>query len=302
MRLRRNPSRYSWVVRINRLILLAVGIFALGFSTTSPAAATDGVVPDPTTGQLLGTQVVTMDGSQEFFPGPGNDPLGGISGCGIVILGNAPTAHVYGTVSFVVSTAGDYTFRVVDSSPRLSGPDSSPYSLIYPAVIPTSDMFLALYDSTIDLATDPNQGVLGCNDDSDPYATAYGAGPTSLYTTSGQFVNLKFPQFSVTNLQPGTYTIVLTDWASFSAAAWAGSGYGTQSATFEFWGPAGSLTIIPPENAPAPQVPLSGSAPAEHATLASTGAQITTGMSLPVGLLSIGVLMLAISRVRARAR
>lgn len=239
----------------------------------SPSPVPVYTISNPATGSLLGTKVVTMDGSRQFRPL--TDPLGNKPSCTI----QTGDDHVYGTITFSVTTAGDYTFRVVDSVPAMvAGSDSDPYKYeewnTHPSptpsyeygsaanMPPTGDLMLALYTTAFD-PLQPDSNVLGCNDDSEKMLNAYG--PLSsqgnlqgiIYSSSNQYLNLKFPEFSVPNLGFGDYTILLTTWSErYSMSSWAAKSFGTQSATFEFWGPSGGINFTQnsevANNAPAP--------------------------------------------------
>ena len=261
-------------------------------------------ITNPESVSLLGTREVSMDGQSEFQPS--SDPLGGVSGCTIQ---NAQP-HVYGTISFSVSTAGLYTFRVVGSNPAMTpGGDSSPYKYAEyntspdpeigfqlgsaASMPPTGDMMLALYSTTFD-PSQPDLNVLGCNDDSAKMMAAYGddyGTGGAIYSASGQYLNLKFPEFSVADLAVGDYTIMLTTWSdAFSASTWATKNFGTQSATFEFWGPSGGLTFA--ESTPIPAAPQVATATVNteevQPVLAKTGASDSPLLSLAVILIFFG--------------
>lgn len=164
--------------------------------------------------------------SNSFFTAADLDnklKLGGLSGCDL--SGAEEDFHPFVTDTITVSTAGTFTFRIVNSA----GVD---------------DPFLALFSDTFD-KTEPDTGVLGCNDDS-----SYSNGDT--FVTAGDGYSYPaydgtWSEFSTT-LTPGTYTVMLAtyrvyldddDWYSRGNGD---SGNGSIStATFEYWGPSGGL-------------------------------------------------------------
>lgn len=132
--------------------------------------------------------------------------------------------HEFGTVEFNVSTAGTYTFRIVGVTP--SDPDVDPDA---EGNYPTSDPYLALY-SGFD-ANSPDDNVVGCNDDRD-YTS---------YNSDDVMLDRQWSEFSA-ELEPGNYTLVYTSWGVYED--WAAETEGLdQVAHFEFWGPAGGLSI-----------------------------------------------------------
>lgn len=132
--------------------------------------------------------------------------------------------HEFGTVEFTVSTAGTYTFRIVGVTP--SDPDVDPDA---EGNYPTSDPYLALY-SGFD-ANSPDDNVVGCNDDRD-YTS---------YNSDDVMLDRQWSEFSA-ELEPGNYTLVYTSWGVYED--WAAETEGLdQVAHFEFWGPAGGLSI-----------------------------------------------------------
>jgi hypothetical protein len=108
-----------------------------------------------------------------------------------------------------------------------------------------NDPFLALYSGGFD-KSDPDSGVVGCNDDSgnDPGDTFGPADDGYVYPVPDVF----WSEFSA-DLTPGTYTVMLTtyskysndvDWYDGSVNGDSGSG-SISTATFEYWGPSGGL-------------------------------------------------------------
>lgn len=127
----------------------------------------------------------------QYYDGDGDLALGGIEGCGI-----SPGDHFYAETSVIIEKAGIYSFRVSNIDPTSLDVDfQQPERYL-------QDPFLALY-STFTPA-DGHLGVVGCNDDSDlDEFSDYNI------TSDGTMISDRFPQFSV-ELQPGTYTLVLT--------------------------------------------------------------------------------------------
>lgn len=123
--------------------------------------------------------------------------LGGVTDCGITD-GN----HFWASAEVVIETRGFYTFRVSDLDPISSDVD------FRQPVRYMTDPFLALY-SSFDPAN-AHLGVVGCNDDSDldSYSSYY-------LTSSGTMMSDRYSQFTV-ELQPGTYTLVLTSYDDLS--------------------------------------------------------------------------------------
>lgn len=129
--------------------------------------------------------------------------LGGVTDCGITD-GN----HFWASTEVVIENRGFYSFRVADLDPISSDVDFQQPDRYM------TDPFLALY-STFDPAN-AHLGVVGCNDDSD--LDVYG---DYYLTSSGTVMSDRYSQFTV-ELQPGTYTLVLTsydDESEFDVAA-----------------------------------------------------------------------------------
>lgn len=120
--------------------------------------------------------------------------LGGIEGCTIL-----PGQHYAGTTTVTIDQAGSYTFRTAALDPvSLDLDQTQAYRYL-------TDPFIALY-SDFD-RSDAHAGVLGCNDDSDLDEEA------RFYVTGNDMLmGARYPQFTV-DLQPGTYTLVLTSWS-----------------------------------------------------------------------------------------
>ena len=110
--------------------------------------------------------------------------------------------HVYQQFSIGITETGSYSFLV----PWVTPVDEDLYwgSAYYPS----QDFFLALYSSFNKNA--PNSNLLGCNDDRDGgYYLSFGSGNAALIMDDQQ------PWMTV-NLDPGTYTLVLTTYRSIS--------------------------------------------------------------------------------------
>ena len=150
--------------------------------------------------------------------------------------------HVYGALAVTIDQAGTFTFRAVESDPVSRAVDP------LAAFAPVLDPMLALY-STFDPAN-PDNGVVGCNDD----LTSQFDYPNTDYSVAeglsgGRIMAGIFPYF-MADLQPGTYTLVLLTYGNASAAEWvagdSGGGMftpGAESVTFEMWGPQGSVSV-----------------------------------------------------------
>ncbi len=153
--------------------------------------------------------------------------------------------HVYQQFSIGITETGSYSFLV----PWVTPVDEDLYwgSAYYPS----QDFFLALYSSFNKNA--PNSNLLGCNDNRDGgYYLSFGSGNAALIMDDQQ------PWMTV-NLDPGTYTLVLTTYRSisteshnagyFSSTSYYADGANdsnwtptSMSAFFKLWGPnAGSI-------------------------------------------------------------
>jgi len=162
--------------------------------------------------------------------------------------------HPYQTLPITISTAGDFTFRVVDVTPVDQFLQwGQPY-------LPTSDLFLAVYEAFD--PENPEANLIGCNDDGvQEFAFVENGESTYLFSEYA-------PGFTAT-LEPGEYTLVLTNFDSISSANWTagevspwsvefGSVWTPQpmSALFELWGPEDSIAaVVPEETAPEPAAP-----------------------------------------------
>jgi hypothetical protein len=220
--------------------------------------------------------------------------------------------HPYTTDTVRILEAGTYTFRIVNS----------------PGV---RDPFLALYEGTVDKAN-PDAGVIGCNDDIDNNDPPYDdLEDGDLFDDNG-FDDYDYPEldeyFSLfeVELQPGTYTIMLTTFSDFLANdgtggddfwydgngdSGVGSGAvgsqsnfsGTASTVFEYWGIDGGLERI---SGGSPSYDMDGYL--EHLTergeladsdLPNTGSsKVALNLATAVAFLGSGSILIAVSRRR----
>lgn len=206
-------------------------------------------------GVLHATETVTLPASPEEFTlpddGSGDYLLNGDDSCDLQASDGGQ--HIYATLDVEVTVAGTYTFRGISTDPLSS--------LLNGAGHPISDPFLALY-TTFD-PTDPDAGVVGCNDDlNDLYGNIRSYMAEGL--SGGRVMEGHLPYFSA-DLQPGSYTLVLALWETLSAADWAaGTGSyegdytpGPASVTFELWGPVDGLCVGSCDTAPT-TLPVTG--------------------------------------------
>lgn len=113
--------------------------------------------------------------------------------------------HVYQQFAIGITETGNYSFLV----PWVTPVDEDLYwgAPYYPS----QDFFLALYSSFN--KSDPNANLLACNDDRDGgFYLSFGSGASALIMDDQQ------PWMNV-NLDPGTYTLVLTTYRSISTAS-----------------------------------------------------------------------------------
>jgi hypothetical protein len=194
--------------------------------------------------------------------------------------------HVYSTLEFTVTTAGDYTFRVMGTDPISSYIDEDADS------IPLDDPMVALYNGTFDPAS-PHTGIAGCNDDFKLYEDLNGVNWAEIYdnldgelfaeTEDGTLIEGHFPIFE-SSLTPGQYTLVFTTWEVVTEADWAGGGGWEPSAMsldYEVWGPSNGLTV-------------------GH-NLAATGVDPSFGLWAGLGLIGTGAAVAVARRRAARA-
>ena len=211
---------------------------------------TAGTVADPESTLLVTEEmVVALDAEEMMVNGEVNDGdilLGANEACRLEL-----GLHVYETLDLTITEAGVYDFRAIAVNPVSShlywGLDRTP----------SSDTFLAVYDN-FDPAN-PNNGVVGCNDDADgsgvDYVEVAFEENSALVTEAGDLINKRFPWFQ-SELVPGEYTLVLTFYQTAGTDNFSIGEYETtsevygdtwdpapQSATFEMWGPAGGLEL-----------------------------------------------------------
>lgn len=145
-------------------------------------------------------------------------------------------SHPYQVQSFTTVASGNLTFRVSATSPDTSINAMS--LMLSNKSYPVRDMMLMVYSGQFD-PTAPESGLIACNDDSGLNAGSF--------LDDGTFLHGNWPQVT-TSLQPGAYTLVLTnkneiaDWNTVSGGL-------SQSASVQFWGPAGAFsTVTNPSN------------------------------------------------------
>ena len=181
-------------------------------------------------GQLLDTVTATIPASPNTLDlnnSAGWLTDGNLAGNSDCNLNNDGPERVYVGLTIKINKAGHYTFRIVGQDPAFGGDTTTN---------PISDPYLALYQNFN--TSDLDAGVVGCNDDA----------ATSSFLSSNPWVNGDtFPTNGESNtndrwshfeadLQPGTYTAVLTTWSQITAADY-NSSFAPESATFEYWGP-----------------------------------------------------------------
>jgi hypothetical protein len=235
------------------------------------------------TGSLLATHDATITANPSAFTvtdsGNGGHDLAGNASCTLQ-ANPSGGSHVYGTIDIHITTAGTYTFRSLGSNP--------PGDLVDPqnAFHPLGDSMLAVY-SAFDPAH-PDQGVVGCNDDS----IDQGAHSWATMTSSGTLIEGSQPWFQA-HLQPGNYTLVVTTWEELTPTQWQsgtsviGGSFaaGAASNRFELWGPQGGLTI--------------GHVASSTAGLANTGINSFGVVAVSLGVISLGLIALVLRRRRA---
>lgn len=142
-------------------------------------------------------------------------------------------SHPYQTVTITTTNPGDFTFRISSTSPNT---DSNSLALLPSSSQqpPISDTWMAVY-SSFDPAN-PEQGFLGCNEDS---------GQVGNYLSNGTVLSSLWPQFDVTNLAAGSYTLVLTTYGAPTPSNWSIKTNGVdQTATMQLWGPSGAISAV----------------------------------------------------------
>ncbi|WP_375399633.1 putative Ig domain-containing protein [uncultured Amnibacterium sp.] len=242
---------------------------------------------DPS-GSLLSTNTVTIGAAPDVFTAGaassgstfGEHFLNENPNCGII-----PGDHVYTALTVYISQPGNFTFRTISTSP------TSPNLDLSLPITPIADPFLAVY-GTYDPAQ-PDQNVVGCNDDYDNVNQV----TNSARLADGTVVEGHFPAFTST-LQPGIHTLVLSTWDTISAADWQSGSLGgfpgtftpgPESATYQLWGPTASLAVVTPPSitSPAPSGTIAGATGFSHTNTATSVGPTTwsiSGGSLPPGL------------------
>ncbi len=241
-------------------------------------------------GTLLMTEDITIpldaDEINVTEDADGEHLLGGLDDCDLST--EVHGIHVFGTLDVTVTTLGTYTFRGMRSTPA---GDYVPINVFDPI----GDPMLAVY-SSFD-PTNPDAGVVGCNDD----LNDIGDENDAEYLSDGTIIDGHQPWFSA-ELAPGTYTLVLMTWEDLSAENLA-AGYapyselsfavGPKTTTFELWGPEGGLTTEPEPEGPAPSP--------EPQVLAKTGVDVTPIAAGGALVLLAGVVILGAARRRRSA-
>lgn len=145
----------------------------------------------------------------EGFDNDGNHLLGGLADCKLQADGGAD--HVYATTTIVVDKAGRYTFRGTHSTPAGSYmTDSSQYH-------PLEDPLLVLYSDFNE--ANPDDNVVSCNDD---LSRKFSYQESYLAEDAGTSGTIEGHQpYIVAELEPGTYTLLMTTWQAISTAGWA---------------------------------------------------------------------------------
>ena len=140
--------------------------------------------------------------------------------------------HPYQTVTITTTSSGDFTFRVSATSPDTSsnGWALTPSSAQSPIV----DPWMAVY-TTFDPAN-PEQNFLGCNDDS---------GQDGNFFSDGTVLSPLWPQFDVTALPAGSYTLVLSSYGAITDSSWITKAGGVdQTASMQLWGSVGAISAV----------------------------------------------------------
>lgn len=204
---------------------------------------------DPSTGVLLETSSVTFTGSplEMDIPIPADSTW--IDPSGDILLGGNPACdvrqgkHVYTELSFTILTAGTYTFRKIWIDPIEE-------DLYWGVPAPQlGDSFLAVYSGFN--PTSPFSNVVDCNDDIDEIPSlwnpalalrdARAMADVDLQSASGFLLDNQFPWLEVT-LSPGVYSLIVMGYDVTPASEWSG----TETITYELWGPEGGLTLDAP--------------------------------------------------------
>lgn len=142
---------------------------------------------DATSGMVVADESEYYDEAEEDLL------LGGVEGCDII-----PGNHYYEAVELTVTSAGRYAFRIAELSPASNDLDYSQPDRVL------TDPFLAVYTSFAPASA--HGGVIACNDDADlDEFSSYNL------TSTGTMMSDRYSQLEV-DLQPGTYTLVLTSY------------------------------------------------------------------------------------------
>jgi hypothetical protein len=202
--------------------------------------ASDENVPS---GTLLFTEDMTIGTvPDEFDVGPVNGDfdqhfLADNETCGLSADG--ARMHIYTTMTFEVTEAGEYTFRGIGSTP-LSQFHGGAYH-------PLGDSFLALYEG-FDPAN-PDDNVVTCNDDLNDLF-GYDNNEVVEGLPDGVLMEGHMP-YLVADLQPGTYTLLLSVWDPIGSEDWqAGQVFvwefanSAASTRVQAWGPANGATLV----------------------------------------------------------
>lgn len=201
--------------------------------------ASDENVPS---GTLLFTKDMTIGAvPDEFDVGSDNSGdnehfLGTNEDCGLSTDGGR--MHIYSTITIDVTVAGEYTFRGIGSTP-LSQFHGAGYH-------PLGDSFLALYEG-FDPAN-PDDNIVTCNDDLN---NLFGHDDNEIVEglPDGVLMEGHMP-YLVADLQPGTYTLLLSVFDSIGANEWQAGEFfvwdfapGEASTRIQAWGPANGATL-----------------------------------------------------------
>lgn len=142
--------------------------------------------------------------------------------------------HVYDQIPITVTSSGEFTFRYVSATPR----NAALYNWLDEN--PSRDSFIALY-TTFDPAN-PDSNVVGCNDDLNGEYTYADHDYSMFVDSAGHILHSHYPQFT-TNLTPGDYVLVMTQYEVTHASDWTTTPYANSSGIFEMWGPAEGFNV-----------------------------------------------------------
>lgn len=175
--------------------------------------------------------------------GSGDVYIGGNENCQV-----EPGLHVYSTLDFSITESGEYDFRAVEVSPI---DEDMNWGV---TKFPSSDPFLAVYEN-FDPAN-PEDGVIGCNDDNDDTGVAaiddqWLLANDALLTETGYILDDQWPWFR-TDMEPGDYSLVYMPFAAmgsedFNAGRFSGEDPTWDptaiSVSYEMWGPEGGIVF-----------------------------------------------------------